>query len=94
MKEDQQFIYNQNSHIGTLEMEVTDFMRDAFKNEMGLELEMLKGEYKQLPNGMHYYKINVPADKEEVIKLFFQYLVQAPNIDGSIKIMSYPVNNN
>lgn len=94
MKDMEYYKYNQNPSVGTLEMEVSDFMRDAMMKEMGFEIEMLRGEYRPLPNGMHYYKIEVPAEKEEIIKLFFQFLVAHPNTDGSVKVMSYPINNN
>lgn len=88
------YTFNKNKASGILEMEVTDFMRDAMKNELDFEIEMLSGEYKLLPNGMHYYKINVPEEKQEIIKIFFQFLVAHPNIDGSVKVMGYSINNN
>lgn len=80
--------------VGVFEMTVSGLMRDLFMKELGFEIEMLNGEYKSLPDDMHYYKFDVSEEKEEIIKLFFQHLVSHPNIDGSIKFMNYPVNNN
>lgn len=95
MKTDKEnFQYNQNSLGGKFEMTVTSFVRDMFMKELGFEIEMLQGEYKPMSDGMHYYKFEIPVDKIEVIKLFFQALLDMPNLDGSIKVMSYPVNNN
>lgn len=92
--EQENYQYKSNSNEATLEMKVSDFMRDAMMKELGFEVEMLQGEYRPLAGGMHYYKIVVPPHKQEIIKMFFQYLLQNPTNDSSVKVMNYPVNNN
>jgi hypothetical protein len=75
-----------------LEMQLTDYMQQQMKEIFDLEIEMLQGEYKKLPNGMHYHKIFIPPHKEELVMRFFKMCVEHPQVD--CKLMGERINKN
>lgn len=63
----------------TLEMEITPCMEKLFVDTFNIEVEMIQGFIRVLPDGRKHYKISICQEKAELVKKFVLMIFSKSN---------------